>query len=76
MVDKLPVLEMFNELVRLGYIHPMETPDLMSDIGAFPAGPTITDYRTPDIPTYVGVHTYAELGQRSKRNSINSNDTK
>lgn len=75
MVAELPVLEMFNELIRLGYIHPTEMVD-MPDIGAYQSVPTITAYGTPDMPVCIGVHTHAELEQRSKGDIINPNDAK
>lgn len=63
----LPVTKLFEELVRQGHIQQSVDPTDMALPGAFESVPAITTYGTPNIPVHLGVHTSAELEQRSSR---------
>ena len=68
MPQELAICAMFDDLVSLGYIHPV---DHMSDLslpGEFVVVPSILTYSTPDLPIRGGVHTDAKLDERSQRN--------
>jgi hypothetical protein len=72
MTDKTPV-EMFNELIELGYIVPGEVePDGMMEPTAYISAPTTLAFATPPVPELqweqVGGKANAKLGRRSQRN--------
>jgi hypothetical protein len=65
---KLVISEMFDELIRLGHITPEQDPSELTLPGAYDDVPSVITYGTPNIPVHTGVHTNAELEQRSTRN--------
>jgi hypothetical protein len=64
---KLPISEMFDELIRLGHITPDQDPSDLTLPGAYADVPSVIAYGTPNIPVRTGVHTNAELEQRFTR---------
>ena len=64
---KLVISEMFEELIREGYITPETDPSDLTLPGAFADVPSVITYGTPNIPVHMGVHSNAELEQRSTR---------
>lgn len=72
--DQMTVSDMFQEMVRQGFITP---PDEMGQLrlpGAYPHVPSIVGYATPEAPIRLGVYDDAELGQRAQRNLYGSSD--
>lgn len=71
---KLPVSELFEELVRQGHITPPGEGSMDESLpGAFDVVPSIVTYGTPNIPVHRGVHTNAKLEQHTKGNFSSSN---
>jgi hypothetical protein len=64
---KLAISEMFDELIRQGHIVPEADPCDLTLPGAFIEVPSVITYGTPNIPVHMGVHSDAQLEQRSKR---------
>jgi hypothetical protein len=65
---KLAISEMFDELIRLGHITPALDPSDLKLPGAYDDVPSVIAYGTPNIPVKTGVHTDAQLEQRTTRN--------
>ena len=65
---KLPVTQMFLEMIAQGHIKPTEHMEELRLPGEFVAVPSITTYGTPDMPIRTGVTSYAKLGQRAEGN--------
>lgn len=66
MSAKLPVTEMFEEMVRLGYIRPPAQMEEMRLPGEYAFVPSVISYGTPDVPIRAGIHRDAKLGQHSQ----------
>lgn len=65
---KLIVSEMFDDLIRQGYITPETDPSDLTLPGAFADVPSVITYGTPNVPVHMGVHSNAELDQRPTGN--------
>lgn len=65
---KLTVSEMFDDLIRLGHITPETDPCDLTLPGAYADVPSVITYGTPNVPVHMGVHSNAELDERSARN--------
>jgi len=74
--NKLPILNMFLEMVREGHISPVAQMEDLRLPGAFAEVPSVIGYTTPEIPVRMGVLENAELGQRSERDINGSSDRK
>lgn len=59
------ILAMFNEMVRAGYITPVEQMDVMRLPGEFLNAPSYTTYGTSSVPIQTGERTNAELERHS-----------
>jgi hypothetical protein len=65
---KLIVSEMFDDLIRQGYITPEIDPCDLTLPGAYADVPSVMTYGTPNVPVQMGVHSNAELEQHTSRN--------
>ena len=61
MSTPMSVTEMFDELIRLGYLSPATKTTEFTLPGRFKSVPSIVAYGTPDLPIHIGVHKDAEL---------------
>ncbi|WGS23381.1 MULTISPECIES: hypothetical protein [unclassified Bradyrhizobium] len=64
---KLIVSEMFDDLIRMGHITPEADPADLTLPGAYADVPSVITYGTPNVPVHMGVHSNAELEQRTSR---------
>lgn len=65
---KLIVSAMFDDLIQQGHITPETDPSDFTLPGAFVDVPSVITYGTPNVPVHRGVHSNAELDERSTRN--------